>query len=170
MLFFVGQTSATSEQVAAGLGKHLAAVSVADYVKFQKVGYAASLLYIAALACAKVSTLTLLLALTPLAGHRKPIIMVAGLVVAWGVCALIASAFQCNLPHTWAYQTGKCFNQVSEDAHLILEFQCKCSPCRARAVICFVRFSNFYDFCVSEDTDQFSARLLGRSRRSRHLH
>jgi hypothetical protein len=113
MLFSIGQTIATSDQVAAGLGKHLAAISAADYVKFQKTGYAASLLYIAALACAKVSTLVLLLALTPLAGHRKPILAVGGFVAVWAFCALVASAFQCNLPHAWAYETGKCFNQVS---------------------------------------------------------
>jgi hypothetical protein len=113
MLFSIGQTVATSDQVAAGLGRHLATVSAADYIKFQKAGYAASLLYVASLACAKVSTLTLLLALTPLAGHRKPIMAVGGFVVIWAVCALISSAFQCNLPHAWAYETGKCFSQVS---------------------------------------------------------
>lgn len=117
MLFSIGQTVATSDQVAAGLGKNLAAVSAADYIKFQKAGYAASLLYVASLACAKVSTLTLLLALTPLSGHRKPIIAVGGLVVLWGLAALISTAFQCNLPHAWAYQTGKCFNQVGHPCH-----------------------------------------------------
>jgi len=118
MLFSIGQTVATSEQVAAGLGRHLATVSAADYVKFQKTGYAANLFYIAALACAKVSTLALLLALTPLAGHRTPIIAVGGFVGIWAVAALIASAFQCNLPEAWAYETGKCFDQVSDSPHL----------------------------------------------------
>jgi hypothetical protein len=130
MFFSIGQTTATSEQVAAGLGKHLAALSAADYVKFQKAGYAASLLYIAALACAKLSALALLLALSPLASHRKPIIVVAGAVLIWGFCALIATTFQCNVPRAWAYETGKCFNQVSRDALFILEFQRQCSPCR----------------------------------------
>jgi hypothetical protein len=113
MLFSIGQTVATSDQVAAGLGRHLAAISAADYVRFQKAGYAASLLYIASLACAKVSTLTLLLNLTPLAGHRLPILAVGGFVGIWASSALISSAFQCSLPDAWAYETGKCFNQVS---------------------------------------------------------
>jgi hypothetical protein len=120
MLFSIGQTVATSNQVAAGLGRHLVAVSAADYIKFQKAGYAANLLYIAALACAKVSTLALLLALTPLAGHRKPILAVGSFVVIWAVGALTASAFQCNLPHVWAYETGKCFDQVSNSLDLSL--------------------------------------------------
>jgi hypothetical protein len=115
MLFSIGQTVATSDQVAAGLGRHLASLSATDYVKFQKAGYAASILYIAALACAKVSTLILLLGLTRLTGHRRPILAVAGFVVVWAVCAIIASAFQCNLPHIWAYETGKCFNQVGQN-------------------------------------------------------
>jgi hypothetical protein len=114
MLFSIGQTVATSDQVAAGLGRHLASLSAADYVKFQKAGYAASILYIAALACAKGSTLILLLGITRLADHRKPIFAMAGFVVIWAVCAIIASAFQCNLPHAWAYETGKCFNQVGQ--------------------------------------------------------
>jgi hypothetical protein len=121
MLFSVGQTVATSEQVAAGLGNHLATVSAADYVKFQKAGYASSLLYIAALACAKVSALVLLFTLTPLASHRRPIIAVAGMVVAWGICALMAATFQCSLPQVWAYETGSCFNQVSRDTPFIFE-------------------------------------------------
>ena len=116
MLFSIGQTVATSDQVAAGLGRNLASLSAADYVKFQKAGYAASILYIAASACAKGSTLILLLGITRLANHRKPIFAVAGFVVIWAVCAIIASAFQCNLPHAWAYETGKCFNQVSQYA------------------------------------------------------
>jgi hypothetical protein len=115
-LFSIGQTVATSDQVAAGLGRHLASLSAVDYVKFQKAGYAASVLYVAALACAKVSTLVLLLGLTRLVGHRRPILAVMGFVVVWAVCAIIASAFQCNLPHIWAYETGKCFNQVGQYA------------------------------------------------------
>src|SRR2546423_4000150 len=83
MLFFVGQTVATSEQVAAGLGRHLVTVSAADYVKFQKTGYAASLFYIAALACGKISTLALLLALTPVPAQCRIILAIGGLVGAW---------------------------------------------------------------------------------------
>ena len=116
MLFSIGQTAAISDQVAAGLGRHLASLSVADYIKFQKAGYTAGILYIATLACAKMSTLILLLGLTRLAGHRKPILAVAGFVVVWAACAIIASACQCNLPHAWAYETGKCFNQVGQYA------------------------------------------------------
>jgi hypothetical protein len=116
MLFSIGQTVATSDQVAAGLGRHLTSLSAADYVVFQKAGYAASILYVAALACAKVSALLLLIGLTRLTSHRRPILAVAWFVVIWAVSAIIASTFQCNLPHAWAYETGKCFNQVSQYA------------------------------------------------------
>ena len=112
MLFSIGQTVAASAQVAAGLGRPLAHVSAADYIKFQKAGYAASSLYIAALACAKMSTLSLLHGLTRFVGHRRPILAVGCFVVVWAVCALLSSAFQCNLPRPWAFETGKCFHQV----------------------------------------------------------
>jgi hypothetical protein len=140
--FSIGQTTATSEQVAAGLGKHLAALSAADYVKFQKAGYAASLFYIAALTCAKLSALALLLALSPFASHRRPIIVVAAAVLAWGFSALIATTSQCDLPQVWAYETGKCINQVSRDAFFILEFFSANAlhAGRADAMICFIHF------------------------------
>ena len=135
MLFSIGQTVATSNQVASGLGRHLSSLSAADYIKFQKAGYAASILYIAALACAKVSTLTLLHGLTRVAGHRRPIHAVAGFVVVWALSAIIASAFQCNLPRVWAYETEKCFNQVRQYAAAlglrITPLTDKLFPCRS---------------------------------------
>jgi hypothetical protein len=170
MLFSIGQTLATSEQVAAGLGQHLAAVSAADYVKFQKAGYAASLFYIVALACAKLAALAQLFTLTPLAGHRKPIIVVMGLVIVWAVCALITIAFQCDLPHVWAYETGKCVKQVSRDTPLILKLQWKYRLGRADDVIYFVRFSNFTTSLNQGALIKFPDPPLGRNRRHGHLH
>ena len=112
MLFSIGQTIATSMQVNYGLGRHLTAVSASEYIKFQKAGYAANLLYIVALATAKISTIALLFALTRLDNHRKPIQAVGLVVIIWALGAFLASAFQCNLPNAWAYETGKCFDQV----------------------------------------------------------
>ncbi len=121
MVFSIAQTIATSEQVSAGLGRHLKAVSASDYVKFQKAGYAASILYLLALACAKVSTIALLFALTRLENHRIPIQAVGLAVILWAVGAIIATAFQCDLPHAWAYETGKCFDQVCRFPGLSLQ-------------------------------------------------
>jgi len=112
MLSSVGQTVATNAQVAAGLGSPLATLSPARFVKFQKTGYIADILYLGALFFAKASTLMLLFSLTRLPSHRRPIVATSVFILLWAVAAIVASAFRCGLPRPWAYETGACFDQV----------------------------------------------------------
>ncbi|KAI9808500.1 MAG: hypothetical protein M1827_007205 [Pycnora praestabilis] len=111
MVFGIGETVAISIQVANGLGRTASLVSAAQLVKFQQAGYAAQMLYIAALACAKVSSLTFLAQLTPDTRHIKTTRVIALLVAVWAFVSILGIAFQCKLPHPWEITSSKCMHQ-----------------------------------------------------------
>ena len=70
------------------------------------------LLFIACLASFKLAALISIWEVTPVVIHRR-IIATAGIFVAsWGLTSLLASAFQCRIPHTWRILGPHCFNQV----------------------------------------------------------
>ena len=105
-------TIAVNQQVSGGLGSELSTLSDSQYDKFQKAGYVWNILYIIALLFAKASTLSLLLALSPNKSYRRPMLVVGAVIAAWAVATIIASAFQCSLPHPYLITTNKCFSQV----------------------------------------------------------
>lgn len=111
-VFSIGFTIALNQQVSGGLGSRLSTLSDEQYEKFNKAGYAWNVLYIMAMALGKVSTLTLLLALSPNKTYRIPMLVLGGLIALWTVASVISSAFQCSMPHPYLITTGKCFGQV----------------------------------------------------------
>lgn len=110
-VFSIGFTLAINQQVNGGLGSPLQTVSNEDYEKFQKAGYAWNILYLVSLFFGKVSTLTLLLALSPNKSYRIPMLVVAGTIALWAFTAILVSAFQCSLPHPYLITTNKCISQ-----------------------------------------------------------
>ncbi|KAL6240716.1 hypothetical protein RBB50_012426 [Rhinocladiella similis] len=113
MLFAIGFTIAINNQVSHGLGSPLSMISSQDYERFQKAGYAWSILYIITIALGKLSTLSLLIALAPNKSyHRIPMRVLVVFIGLWAIAALFASAFQCALPHPYLITTGRCFRQA----------------------------------------------------------
>lgn len=80
---------------------------------FVQFAYAAEILLIATVACAKLSLALLVQSLMAegytLLGSR---VLVAG-IAAWAFSSIIAVAFRCSLPRPWEF-TGNCINQVSD--------------------------------------------------------
>ncbi|OAP59077.1 hypothetical protein AYL99_06375 [Fonsecaea erecta] len=111
MVLSIGFTVAVNQQVSGGLGSEISTLGVDQYDKFQKAGYAWNILYVTSLSFGKTSTLSLLLALSPNKSYRIPMLVTGGLTVAWAVASIIASAFQCSLPHPYLIATNKCFDQ-----------------------------------------------------------
>ncbi|KIX95787.1 uncharacterized protein Z520_08495 [Fonsecaea multimorphosa CBS 102226] len=112
MVFSIGFTIAINQQVSGGLGSEISTLSADQYEKFQKAGYAWNILYTTSLSFGKISTLSLLLALSPNKSYRIPMWATGLLTIAWTVTSIIASAFQCSLPHPYLITTNKCFSQV----------------------------------------------------------
>ncbi|KIW24311.1 uncharacterized protein PV07_10038 [Cladophialophora immunda] len=111
MVFSIGFTIAINQQVSGGLGSEISTLTADQYEKFQKAGYAWNILYITSLSFGKVSTLSLLLALSPNKSYRIPMLATGGLTAVWAIASIIASAFQCSLPHPYLITTSKCFSQ-----------------------------------------------------------
>ena len=101
-----------NDQVRHGLGSQLSQVSGPDYESFQKAGYVWNILYVVSLLFGKAATLSLLLILSPNKAYRVPMLAVGCITALWAVCAVIASGFQCSLPHPYLITTNTCFNQV----------------------------------------------------------
>lgn len=60
----------------------------------------------------KLSSIILLQSLTPFNTDRRLAVLLGISIAAWGVTALIATAFQCHVPRTWDYINNECFNRV----------------------------------------------------------
>lgn len=88
-------------------------MSTEDYKDFQAAGFAAQLLFVTSIFLAKLSCLTLLIALS--GGHRfkKSMLMALAIIVGWAITSFLIVAFQCSLPNPWAYTTGECLSQTA---------------------------------------------------------
>ncbi|KAI9756786.1 MAG: hypothetical protein M4579_003703 [Chaenotheca gracillima] len=113
MVCAIGEVIAISVQVTNGLGEMKSTLSPSKLDAFQRAGYASELLYVFALAFAKVSSLTFLAQLTPDKNHLAVTRAIQASVAVWAVAAVFGVAFQCNMPQPWAIITGKCFNQIA---------------------------------------------------------
>ena len=80
---------------------------------FAKSGYAAELLYILTLGCAKLSIIMLLRLLTPDQRHQRIALGVGAFIAAWGVFSFFAAAFQCSAPDVWSSIDNTCDGRVS---------------------------------------------------------
>jgi len=75
-----------------------------------KALYGGNILSVLTLVAIKGSVLAAVYALTPVAFHRKVIIATSIVVVAWGITAVFAVAFQCPLPQAWDVLDQRCTN------------------------------------------------------------
>ncbi|KAI9849538.1 MAG: hypothetical protein M1837_004158 [Sclerophora amabilis] len=113
MAISIGQSIAASIQIENGVGQHQGHLSTSQIDTFEKAGYASNLLFISSLAISKLSTLCLLLQITPIALHRRLALALGAAIITWTVTSLFASAFQCRLPSPWEMLGTRCFDQIS---------------------------------------------------------
>ena len=69
------------------------------------------MLYVPALALAKVSLVVYLFQLTPHSHFYRLNTAVMWAIVVWAVVSVFAIAFQCRAPQTWAILSDQCFDQ-----------------------------------------------------------
>ncbi|PMD40203.1 hypothetical protein L207DRAFT_511746 [Hyaloscypha variabilis F] len=95
-----------------GLGRTRATVADSDFDLYQKYEYAAQILLIAAMACAKLS---LVLLIQSLLAEKYSLLAGRGLlaiIIVWAIGSILAQSFQCSIPHPWD-STGNCNNQLA---------------------------------------------------------
>ncbi|KAF2726798.1 hypothetical protein EJ04DRAFT_452641 [Polyplosphaeria fusca] len=97
----IGSGIAVSIQTANGLGKDKASLVESQIVAYEKSEYANKLLYIATLAFAKLSIISLMLMLTASPMHRKLGVAFTAFIAVWGVASEFAAAFQCGANKPW---------------------------------------------------------------------
>jgi hypothetical protein len=91
----------------------LAFQHIANYLPQSE--YATKLLYIATLALAKLSIISLMMILTASDLHRRLGITLTTFIAVWGVASELAAAFQCGISEPWHFfgQGSKCFSLVN---------------------------------------------------------
>ncbi|KAI9843957.1 MAG: hypothetical protein M1837_005998 [Sclerophora amabilis] len=109
----VGQTIAVSQQVTAGLGRPASSLSTLQIDSYQKAWYASQFFYIVTLSFGKFTTLTFILTLVQTSLQRTSVLGTMVFTIVWALLALLAIAFQCHVPHTWALLAETCFDQRS---------------------------------------------------------
>ncbi|KAF2676399.1 hypothetical protein K458DRAFT_379955 [Lentithecium fluviatile CBS 122367] len=103
LLTSIGSGIAVSVQTRNGLGRDIALLSEAQIVAYEKSEYANKLLYIATLALAKLSIISLLMILTASDQHRNLGISLTIFIALWGVVSVFVAAFQCGLDEPWKF-------------------------------------------------------------------
>lgn len=111
----IGSGVSVSIQTANGLGRDIASLAEAQIVAYQKSEYTNKMLYIATLAFAKMSIISLLMILTASQTHRHMGFGLAGFIAVWGVLSEFVAAFQCGIHEPWRFLDSgdKCLDMVS---------------------------------------------------------
>ncbi|KAF1976186.1 hypothetical protein BU23DRAFT_528555 [Bimuria novae-zelandiae CBS 107.79] len=110
----VGSGVAVCFQTAAGLGRDIALLSETQIVAYQKAEYANKLLFIATLALAKLSIISLLTILTASNLHRKLGWVLGAFITVWGLVTEFVAAFQCGARSPWVFlsEDTQCLSMV----------------------------------------------------------
>ncbi|CAO2652760.1 Nn.00g021710.m01.CDS01 [Neocucurbitaria sp. VM-36] len=99
----IGSGISVSVQTANGLGRDISSLADNQIVAYQKSEYANKLLYIATLAFAKLSIISLLMILTASDLHRNLGIGLTGFIALWGIASEFVTAFQCGTVEPWRF-------------------------------------------------------------------
>ncbi|KAF2637583.1 hypothetical protein P280DRAFT_530762 [Massarina eburnea CBS 473.64] len=103
LLASIGSGIAATVQTENGLGRDIASLSQDQVAAFEKAEYANKLLYIATLALAKLSIISLLMILTASDFHRNLGIGLTVLISLWGLVSEFIAAFQCGVQKPWHF-------------------------------------------------------------------
>ncbi|KAH3919494.1 hypothetical protein HBH56_015070 [Parastagonospora nodorum] len=113
-LLSLGAYSVTvSQQVKAGLGKHLDSLSDRDVARYEKIEYASYFLYVATIFLANATGVVFGLMLEP---ALKLLRVLQGLMAwnsLWYLASTLATAFQCGTPAPWRSVRGQCFDRAA---------------------------------------------------------
>ncbi|GIK00962.1 hypothetical protein Aspvir_004992 [Aspergillus viridinutans] len=93
-----------------GYGDHLTTLSDSKVDSIMKWQYAATFLYILAIAFSQLAFLCFVQHLTPACQSRVVFVALQIIIAAWAISAVVASAFQCH-PHQWDYLHGSCYDR-----------------------------------------------------------
>ncbi|GAT18594.1 hypothetical protein RIB2604_00100880 [Aspergillus luchuensis] len=113
LIFCIGQSIAVSMAVANGYGYHYSTLTPERFDNMMKSQYAAALLYIPSLYFSKISLSCFIRNLTPTAKDHRVANLVQISVTVMAVICLLGTSFQCSVPQTWNYYTGKCMNLIA---------------------------------------------------------
>ncbi|ORX91865.1 hypothetical protein BCR34DRAFT_271458 [Clohesyomyces aquaticus] len=97
----IGSGVSVCIQTANGLGRNFGSLDPYQIEAYEKSEYANKLLYIATLAFAKLSIISLLMILTASPLHHWIGRSLAASIAVWGVLSIFASAFQCGAHEPW---------------------------------------------------------------------
>ncbi|KAF2014376.1 hypothetical protein BU24DRAFT_463171 [Aaosphaeria arxii CBS 175.79] len=103
LLTSIGSGIAVSVQVSNGLGRTISSLQASQVGTYEKAEYANRLLYIATLAFAKLSIISLLMILTAADLHRRFCYSMTAVIALWGVVSVFVGAFQCGIDEPWRF-------------------------------------------------------------------
>lgn len=111
----IGSGVSVSIQIANGLGRDIASLMDVQLVAYQKSEYANKLLYIATLAFAKLSIISLLMILTASPMHRQMGVGLTGFIAIWGIVSELVAAFQCGPIEPWRFlgPENRCIDMIT---------------------------------------------------------
>ncbi|KAF1925229.1 uncharacterized protein M421DRAFT_103286 [Didymella exigua CBS 183.55] len=111
----IGSGASVSVQVANGLGRDLSTLVGEDVEAYLKAEYANKILYIATLALAKLSIISLLMNITASDRHRHLGLGLTGFIALWGLVSVIATSFQCGGTYPWrtSSREGQCIDFIA---------------------------------------------------------
>ncbi|RSL37877.1 hypothetical protein CEP53_015404 [Fusarium sp. AF-6] len=89
-----------------GLGEHRKNVSNEDFASFSKLIYAARILALLVDATTKISLCLLIRQISNIGGLNLANLILAGVVIAYTVAGIFATAFQCPLPEPWESESN----------------------------------------------------------------
>ncbi|KAJ2971431.1 hypothetical protein NQ176_g7687 [Zarea fungicola] len=95
-----------------GLGKHAADLSPERIDGALKGQYAADILFIASLFCAKIATAMMTVSISQ-RSYKKIILAIQAFIAAWAATGVLVVLFQCGVPSPWHYIGRKCIQHVS---------------------------------------------------------
>lgn len=111
LVFCIGQSIAVSMATKNGLGQHLEMLSDRKVESMMKAEYSATILFIASICFSKLSLLVFIRNLTPASLDRRFAFVLGILIGLWTIAGILTAMFQCNVPQTWNYLYGACFDR-----------------------------------------------------------
>ncbi|KAJ6127680.1 hypothetical protein N7471_008897 [Penicillium samsonianum] len=113
MVLCIAQSIAVSLATSNGLGQHRDMLPDFMIESMMKAEYAATILYIASIACSKLSLLIFIRNLTPASLDRRVALTLGAFIGIWAIASIFTASFQCHLPQTWNYLNGTCFDRTA---------------------------------------------------------
>ncbi|KAL5114516.1 hypothetical protein ACEQ8H_007606 [Pleosporales sp. CAS-2024a] len=102
-LFSFGQTVVVSIESMNALGQHVQDLSSRQMIIYQKAEYAANMLYIANMGCARISVCLVIQKVLPGSVAKYTALVFAAFTTLWTISGILVSAIPCDMPHPWRF-------------------------------------------------------------------